>query len=126
MILGLGLDLVSLPRMERSLERFGEHLLERVLTPAERALLPAAPGAKAAYVAARFAAKEAAVKALGTGFAQGVGPRDVEVVSLPSGRPELRLHGAAARRAREMGVVSAHLSLTHERDAAAAVAILEG
>lgn len=126
MILGLGLDLVSLPRMERSLERFGDHLLERVLTPAERAALPAAPGARAAYVAARFAAKEAAVKALGTGFADGVGPRDVEVLSLPSGKPELRLRGAAGRRAENMGVARTHLSLTHERDAAAAVVILEG
>ena len=126
MILGLGLDLVSLPRMERSLERFGAHLLERVLTPAERAALPAAPGPRTAYVAARFAAKEAAVKALGTGFAAGVGPRDVEVVTLPSGKPELRLYGAAARRAGELGAASAHISLTHERDAAAAVVILEG
>ena len=125
MILGLGLDLVSLPRMERSLERFGDRLLERVLTPVERAALPAASGPRTAYVAARFAAKEAAVKALGTGFAAGVGPRDVEVVSLPSGKPELRLHGAAARRAGELGAASVHISLTHERDAAAAVVILE-
>lgn len=126
MILGLGLDLVSLPRMERVLERFGDRLPERVLTPAERSAMPAAPGPRTAYVAARFAAKEAAVKALGTGFAFGVGPRDMEVFSLPSGKPGLRLHGAAARRAGEMGVVSIHISLTHERDAAAAVVILEG
>ncbi len=77
-------------------------------------------------MAARFAAKEAAVKALGTGFAAGVGPLDVEVVSLSSGKPELRLHGAAARRAGELGAAAAHISLTHERDAAAAVVILEG
>ena len=126
MILGLGLDLVSLPRMERSLERFGDRLLERVLTPVERAALPAASGPRTAYVAARFAAKEAAVKALGTGFAEGVSMRDVEVLRLPSGRPELRLSGAAARRAEELGVKAVHVSLTHERDVAGAVVVLEG
>lgn len=126
MILGLGLDLVSLPRMERSLERFGHRLLCRVLTDDERVALPAAPGPRTAYVAARFAAKEATVKALGTGFAAGVGPLDVEVLSLPSGKPEVRLRGAAARRAGELGAGSVHISLTHERDTAAAVVILEG
>lgn len=126
MILGLGLDLVSVPRMERSLDRFGHRLLSRVLTGSERAALPAAPGPRAAYVAARFAAKEAAVKALGTGFAAGLGPLDVEVFSLPSGRPELRLYGEAARRAGELGAASVHVSLTHEREMAAAVVILEG
>lgn len=126
MILGLGMDLVSLPRMERCLTRFGDHFLDRILTGEERRALPAAAGSRAAHVAGRFAAKEAAVKALGTGFADGIGVRDVEVISLPSGQPELRFHGAAARRAEAMGVTAAHVSLSHERDVAGAVVVLEG
>lgn len=126
MIIGLGMDLASLSRVERCLERFGEHFCRRVLTEAECGLLPEAPGARAAYVAGRFAAKEAAVKALGTGFAEGISMRDVEVLRLPSGRPELRLSGAAARRAESLGVKSMHLSLSHEREVAGAVVVLEG
>ena len=99
MIIGLGMDLASLPRVGNCLERFGDHFCRRVLTGAERELLTESPGARAAFVAGRFAAKEAAVKALGTGFAEGVSMRDVEVLRLPSGRPELRFSGAAARRA---------------------------
>ena len=82
MIIGLGMDLASLPRVGNCLERFGDHFCRRVLTGAERELLPESPGARAAFVAGRFAAKEAAVKALGTGFAEGgmwkcsVCPRD--------------------------------------------------
>lgn len=125
MILGLGMDLVSLPRMERSLDRFGDRFLERMLTPAERAALPASAAARTAYVSGRFAAKEAAVKALGTGFARGIGIKDVEVLSLPSGQPTLRFHGAAAARAAELGARAAHLSLSHEREVAGAVVVLE-
>ena len=126
MIRGLGMDLASLPRVGNCLERFGDHFCRRVLTGAERELLPESPGARAAFVAGRFAAKEAAVKALGTGFAEGVSMRDVEVLRLPSGRPELRFSGAAARRAEELGVKAVHVSLTHERDVAGAVVVLEG
>ncbi len=126
MILGLGMDLASLPRIRKSLERFGEHFCRRVLSGAELELLPEAPGARVAYVAGRFAAKEAAVKALGTGFAEGISMLDVEVLRQPSGRPELRLSGAAARRAQALGVKSMHLSLSHERDVAGAVVVLEG
>lgn len=87
---------------------------------------PASPSSGVvAHVAARFAAKEAAVKALGTGFAEGIGPRDVAVRSLPSGKPELVLSGAARERARALGAARLHLTLTHTRDNAAAVVILE-
>jgi len=126
MILGLGMDLVRITRVARILDRFGNAFISRILTDGERQALPSASGSQAAYVAARFAAKEAAVKALGTGFAQGIGQRDVEVISLPSGQPRLCFHGEAARRAGCMGVTASHLSLTHEQDMAGAVVVLEG
>ena len=126
-IIGIGLDLIELSRMERSLHRFGEHFLNRIMADDERSAIPgdpASPSARAvSHVAARFAAKEAAVKALGTGFAEGIGPRDVAVRSLPSGKPELVLSGKARD---ALGVKKLHLTLTHTRDNAAAVVILEG
>ena len=129
-IIGIGLDLIELSRMERSLHRFGEHFLNRIMADDERSAIPgdpASPSARAvSHVAARFAAKEAAVKALGTGFAEGIGPRDVAVRSLPSGKPELVLSGKAREKADALGVKKLHLTLTHTRDNAAAVVILEG
>ena len=129
-IIGIGLDLIELSRMERSLRRFGEHFLNRIMAEDERSAIPGDPASPSArtvsYVAARFAAKEAAVKALGTGFAEGIGPRDVAVRSLPSGKPELVLSGKARERADTLGAKALHLTLTHTRDNAAAVVILEG
>ena len=129
-IIGIGLDLIELSRVERGLTRFGGHFLDRIMADGERRAVPGDPAAPTArtvaHVAARFAAKEAAVKALGTGFAEGVGPRDVAVRSLPSGKPELVLSGRARERAEALGVASLHLTITHTRDNAAAVVILEG
>lgn len=125
MIQGTGFDLAALPRIRTLLERYGERFLSRVLTQRELEHLPAAPAAQTAYVAGRFAAKEAAVKALGTGFAGGTGMHDVEILSLPSGQPGLFFHGEAAARAGRMGVKAAHVSISHERDMAGAVVILE-
>lgn len=124
MILGIGLDVAELDRIRDSLERFGERFTARILTEAERASMP--KGDATAYVAARFAAKEAGAKALGTGFAEGVTQTSIEVVSQPSGAPTLVLHGKAQERAQTMGVTRMHLSLTHGRDIAAATVILEG
>lgn len=128
-IIGIGLDLVELARMERTLRRFGGHFLDRIMDEEERRAVPGDPALPSsgtiAHVAARFAAKEAAVKALGTGFAEGIGPRDVTVRSLPSGKPELALFGAALHRAEALGARRWHLTLTHTRDNAAAVVILE-
>ncbi len=123
MILGLGLDVVELSRMRRSWDRFGMRLAERLLHPDETAALRPP---EAQFLASRFAAKEAAVKALGTGFNNGITPADIAVLSLPSGQPELALHGKAAERARDMKVGRIHLSLTHGRETVAAVVILEG
>lgn len=124
MILGIGLDIAEVDRIRESLARFGERFTARVLTEAEAARMP--QGDAAPYVAARFAAKEAAAKALGTGFSDGVTQKSIEVRSMPSGAPELVLHGKARERALALGVVRAHLSLTHGRDVAAATVILEG
>ncbi|MBU1229704.1 MAG: holo-[acyl-carrier-protein] synthase [Proteobacteria bacterium] len=124
MILGIGLDVAEIPRIRDSLARFGERFTGRVLTKAEAAGMPAAR--PEAYVAARFAAKEACAKALGTGFAGGVALTSIEVLSLPSGAPTLRLHGKALEIASGMGVERIHVSLTHGRDIAAATVILEG
>ena len=125
MIQGTGFDLAALPRIQNMLEKYGERFLARLLTPKELAALPAPRAARVAYVAGRFAAKEAAVKALGTGFPRGIVMKDVEILPLPSGKPELHLHGEALARAESMGVRALHLSLSHERDMAGAVVILE-
>ena len=124
MILGLGLDVTEISRIRDLLARFGDRFTQRILTRAEAAGMP--KGDAAPYVAARFAAKEAAVKALGTGFAQGVTQLSIEVLSLPSGAPMLKLHGKALEIASAMGVQRIHVSLTHGRDTAAATVILEG
>ena len=122
MIVGLGLDVVELDRIQRVFSRFGDRFLRRVLTKQERALLPKSP---AAFIAARFAAKEAAAKALGTGFRQGVGFHTLAVRKTPSGKPEMVFSGPARDLCQKMGVTSVHLSMTHGRDVASAVVILE-
>ena len=126
MILGTGFDLTALPRIKALLEKHKERFLARILTEDELATLPAEPARRIAYAAGRWAAKEAAVKALGSGFSAGIGFHDVEVVSLEGGRPELRLHGRAAELAHNKGVISLHVSISHERDMAGAMVILEG
>lgn len=126
MIVGLGLDVCELDRIEAALARHGERFLDKVLTPFEREGLPDRhAGLRTAYVAARFAAKEAAAKALGTGFRQGVTFQCAEIRPLPSGAPLLALRGKGLEIAEQLGVVSAHVSLTHGRDVAAAVVVLE-
>lgn len=123
-IVGLGLDLVDLDRMARLLERQGERVIARICLEGEPKRLEGA--ARVAHLAGLFAAKEAAMKALGTGWAQGVGFRQIEVVRGASGAPALRLHGAAAARAAALGVERSHLSITHDLRTAAAMVILEG
>lgn len=124
MILGLGLDLAEIGRIRESFARHGERFLRRILTPAEAAAMPQVN--PEAYLAARFAAKEACAKALGTGFADGVTLHDMEVSRLASGAPQLALSGRAAEVAKALGATRLHLSITHGRDTAAAVVILEG
>jgi len=123
MIIGLGIDIAELDRVERSFAKFGGKFSSRILTPAEEAAMPPSP---TAYLASRFAAKEAAVKALGTGFSQGITFHDIEVRSDPLGKPHIHFHNMALERIRELGVASAHLSISHSRENAVAVVILEG
>ncbi|MDR2051656.1 MAG: holo-[acyl-carrier-protein] synthase [Deltaproteobacteria bacterium] len=122
MIIGIGLDLVEISRIGRLYGRFGRSFAGRILRAEELRELPEAP---AAFLAARFAAKEAAVKALGTGFSRGIYFRDIRVCRQEGGKPGLILSGAALERFREMGGTRLHLTLTHSRDNAAAVVIFE-
>jgi holo-[acyl-carrier protein] synthase len=123
MVVGLGIDVTELDRIERAWQRYGERFARRVLTDYEREGLPARHPVP--FLAARFAAKEAAAKALGTGFRQGVHLRLLEVRPLPSGKPEMAFYGAAIHVCRELGVTHSQVSLTHGRDVAAAVVVLE-
>ena len=122
-LIGIGIDLVEIDRMRELLDRRGDAFVTKVFAIDERLSLssPKAP----AHYAARFAAKEAFMKALGTGLAQGIRWHDVAVVRAPSGAPGLRLEGAARDLSDAMGVGRVHLSLTHSRQTAAAVVVLE-
>ncbi len=125
MILGTGTDLAEVDRVRKAIERHGERFIQRICTSLEIAYVETKANRFERY-AARFAAKEAGMKAIGTGWRRGVGWHDFEVVNLPTGRPTLRLNGVAAEVAAKMGVQQIHLSLTHTRDQALAFVILEG
>jgi holo-[acyl-carrier protein] synthase len=125
MIVGIGLDLVDIARLERVLERHQGRAHERLFTEGEIEYCRTAGRPGESY-AARFAAKEAFFKAVRAGWGQGVTWTEVEVVSAPSGAPELRLHGGAKARAEALGARRLHLSLTHSGDVAAAFLVLEG
>jgi holo-[acyl-carrier protein] synthase len=125
MIAGMGTDLCEVRRIQQAIEApYGARLRERVFTPLEIAYAESKANRWERY-AARFAAKEAGMKALGTGWRGGVGWHDFEVVNLPSGRPTLKLHRVAAEVAQRMGVRHVSLSLTHTSEQALAVVILE-
>ena len=123
MIAGMGIDLVAVDRIGNLRKRHGERFLQKVFTSAEVEDC-LSRGAPDQGLAARFAAKEAAMKALGTGFAEGVSWRDIEVESA-GGRPVLKLKGKAAHLAGLMGAKIFLVSLTHEKEYAAAVVVLE-
>lgn len=124
-ITGIGVDLVSVSRIRAAIDRHGGRARRRLFTPRELAdcderLEPAE------CMAARFAAKEAAFKAVGTGKCAGARWTDVEVVTEAGGRPRLELSGTTAERARELGTSRIHISLTHEAGLACAFVVLEG
>ena len=125
MILGTGVDLAEVPRIRAAIERHGSRFIERIYTPPEIAYVERKANRFERY-AARFAAKEAGMKAIGTGWKRGVSWRDFEVVNLPSGRPTLRLHGVASEIAQQLGVRQIWLSLTHTAELGMAHVILEG
>jgi holo-[acyl-carrier protein] synthase len=125
MIVGIGVDIVSIERIERLHLRYGERLAARLLGPAERRRLNSGRVPAAPYIAKRFAAKEAVSKALGTGFAEGLRWSEIEVLNDARGRPQVRLSGRAAALAEDLGVLQVHLSLADERRYAVAQAVLE-
>ena len=124
MIVGSGIDLVEIERIQHSIDRYGSRFLDRVYTPAEQAYCLRKRKAAESF-AARFAANEAGAKALGTGISFGVNWLEIEVVRAPGGRPTLRFHGRAAQIAAAMGVARSALSITHTAALAMASVVLE-
>ena len=124
MIVGTGIDLIEVPRIAAAIDRHGQRFLHRVFTEGEIRYCESKAN-RVERFAARFAAKEAAMKALGTGWSRGVRWRDFEVRHQPGGRPTVAFHGKAAEIARHLGVVNASLSLTHTEQQAFAQVILE-
>jgi holo-[acyl-carrier protein] synthase len=124
MIVGTGVDITEVARIRAAVDRFGDRFLKRVFTPGEiRYCLSKVNAAE--RLAARFAAKEAGMKAIGTGLRQGVTWQDLEVVRQPGQRPQLRLAGKAADFAEKLGCKRTHLSLSHTEEQAIAHVILE-
>jgi holo-[acyl-carrier protein] synthase len=124
-ILGLGTDLVEVPRIGNSISKYGDRFTHRIFTAAEQAYSKSKTNSNERF-AARFAAKEAAMKALGTGLTGGVSWTQIEVANDESGKPYLLLHRVAADLAAQMGVRRMWLSLTHTSQNACAVVIFEG
>jgi holo-[acyl-carrier protein] synthase len=125
-ILGHGIDLVEVARIRQMIERHGDHFLERCFTDSERSYAAGSVRRRDEHLAARFAAKEAALKALGTGWRDGIAWTDIEVTHQPSGAPTLKVSGQAGRIAEERRIVRWHVSLSHTDSAAMASVIAEG
>jgi len=124
MIVGTGIDLVETARIAENIERYGDRFVRRLYTPGEIAYCEKFKN-RAERFAARFAVKEAAFKALGTGWRQGVRWLDVEVVNQASGKPELMLHGRAGEIARSLGVIVKTVSISHADHYAVAQVLFE-
>jgi len=124
MIVGTGIDIAEVPRIAQSIESFGERFIRRIFTEGEIRYCDSKANRVERY-AARFAAKEAAMKALGTGWNHGVRWRDIEVARKPGSRPTIIFHGVAAQFAGRLGATNVALSLTHTKEQAFAQVILE-
>ncbi len=124
MIKGMGIDSIELHRVERIYREYGEHFLNRIFAPEEQAyaLRYKDPVPR---LAARFAAKEACMKALGTGWNNAVRWRDIVVINSRMGKPEMKLLGKAREYAERQGVKSIHVSITHSREYATVVVVFE-
>jgi holo-[acyl-carrier protein] synthase len=125
MVLGLGTDLIEIERIQASIDQFGDRFLDRVFTEDEIAYCRRKKKHAAESFAARFAAKEAGAKALGTGISQGISWKEIEVRRQPGQRPTLHLSGRAAERAHSMGARNIQLTLTHSREVAMAFVSIE-
>jgi len=124
MIIGSGIDLAEIGRIGQSIDRYGARFLDRIYTPGEQAYCLRKRNSAESF-AARFAAKEAGAKALGTGISHGVSWLEIEVVREPSGRPTIAFHGRAAQIAARIGAARAALSITHTTELAMASVVLE-
>ena len=124
MIVGTGIDIAEVPRIGEAIERFGDRFLGRIFTAAERSYCDSKANRVERY-AARFAAKEASMKALGTGWNHGVRWRDIEVYRRPGARPTIRFYGVAAEFAAKLRATNVALSLSHTPEQAIASVILE-
>ena len=122
-IVGHGIDIVETDRIRRLIEQHGAHFLDRVFTPAEQAYCNASRKRALEHFAGRFAAKEAVLKVLGTGWRGGIAWTDVEIVKDPSGQPKINLTGETARIAQELGIAKWHVSISHIETHATASAI---
>ena len=125
MVIGLGTDLIEIERIAHSVERFGDAFLQRIFTPGEIAYCQRKKKNAAESLAARFAAKEAGAKALGTGISRGVSWLEFEVRRLPGERPELHLSGRAEEVAKALGIRRISLTLAHSRGLSIAVVVAE-
>jgi holo-[acyl-carrier protein] synthase len=125
-VIGHGVDLVDVVRIEQLIARHGDHFLERVFSPAERAYCERSVRRRAEHLAVRFAAKEAVLKALGTGWRHGIGWTDIEVTRQPSGQPGVQVRGRVADVAEQLGVRQWLVSLSHTGEQALASVIAIG
>ena len=124
MIFGIGVDVLEAARVKKLYAKYGEHFVERLLMPAERAQLSKTKRTER-FLAMRFAAKEAIVKAMGTGFAHGIWIRDVGVVQNAWGKPEVAYSPRGEKMRRKLGIGDGHVTLTDEAGLIVAVAVLE-
>lgn len=124
MIIGIGVDICNVQRIAQLRQRYGARFLDRIFTPVEQERCGTGPACDERF-AARFAAKEACMKALGVGWGPGIAFADIEVSTEDTGQPRLAMRGGAKQRADELGVRQVHVSLSHERDNAIAFIILE-
>jgi holo-[acyl-carrier protein] synthase len=114
----VGVDIIEIARIKEAIERWGQRFLDRIYTGSEQMLCQERPSS----LAARFAGKEAVMKALGTGI-KGAGWREIEILSAPSGQPQVHLHGKAQNRAATLGLSEVAISLSHSREYAVAFAV---
>lgn len=125
MIVGLGTDIVEISRIGQMIERHGDTFLNRVFTENENTYCDSKKN-KEQHYAGRWAAKEAVMKTLGTGFIKGIGWKEIEVVNLQSGKPTIVISGGVARHADEMGISEILITISHSREFATATAIALG